>query len=74
MKRVPLQRGSLGWYRYRMFSGLIFMALGAVIAVEIALKPGPFTSKLAGYAFVLVAGALGVVRVQQYLRARSSHK
>ncbi len=67
-----MKRGTLGWFRYRMISGIIFSLLGAVIATELVRRPGPPQSKIAGFAFALVAIALGVVRVVQYLAARSA--
>jgi len=67
-----MTRGSLGWFRYRMISGVIFSLLGILIAVEILLRPGPPQSKIPGFAFALVALALGAVRVGQYLKARAA--
>jgi hypothetical protein len=67
-----VKRGTLGWYRYRMISGAIFSALGVVIAAELVLRPGPWQSKIAGFGFALVAIALGVVRIVQYLHARTA--
>jgi hypothetical protein len=66
-----MKRGSMAWFRYRMISGAIFSLLGVVIAVELVLRPGPPQSKIAGFGFALVAVALGVVRIVQYLQARS---
>jgi hypothetical protein len=62
----------MAWFRYRMISGAIFSLLGIVIAVELVLRPGPVQSKIAGFGFALVAIALGVVRIVQYLQARST--
>jgi hypothetical protein len=62
----------MAWYRYRMISGAIFSLLGIVIAVELVLRPGAPQSKIAGFGFALVAIALGVVRIVQYLQARST--
>jgi len=67
-----VKRGSTAWFRYRMISGAIFSLLGIVIAVELVLRPGPPQSKIAGFGFALVAIALGVVRIVQYLQARSA--
>jgi uncharacterized membrane protein HdeD (DUF308 family) len=62
----------MAWFRYRMISGAIFSLLGIVIAVELVLRPGPPQSKIAGFGFAVVAIALGIVRIVQYLQARSS--
>jgi hypothetical protein len=67
-----VKRGTLGWFRYRMISGVIFSVLGIVIAVELALRPGAPQSKIAGFGFAIVAIALGAVRIVQYLQARST--
>ncbi len=67
-----MTRGSLGWYRYRMISGAIFAVLGIVIAAELVRHPGPPQSKVAGFGFALVAVALGVVRVVQFVRAQAA--
>lgn len=67
-----MKRGSIGWFRYRMISGVIFSILGTIIAVELVLRPGAPQSKIAGFGFALVAIALGVVRVVQYVQARST--
>jgi hypothetical protein len=67
-----VKRGTLGWFRYRMISGVIFSILGLTIAVELVLRPGAPQSKIAGFGFALVAIALGVVRVIQYLQARTT--
>lgn len=53
-----------------MISGVIFALLGIVIATELVLRPGAPQSKIAGFGFALVAVALGVVRVVQFLAAR----
>jgi len=55
----------------RAISGSVFGILGIVIAVQIALRPAPWSSKLFGFAFVIVALALFVVRLRDYLRARA---
>ncbi len=65
-----MKRGTLGWYRYRMISGVIFSVLGAIIAVELARRPGALQSKIVGFAFALAAIALGIARVVQYIKAR----
>lgn len=65
-----MKRGTLGWYRYRMISGVIFSVLGIIIAAELLLRPGPPQSKIAGFGFAFVAIALGVVRVVQFVGAR----
>lgn len=67
-----MKRGTLGWFRYRMISGVIFSLLGLVIAGELLTRPGPPQSKIAGFAFALVAIGLGVARVVQYRQARVS--
>jgi hypothetical protein len=67
-----MKRGTIAWFRYRMISGAIFSLLGLVIAVELVLRPGPVQSKVAGFGFALVAISLGVVRIVQYLQARST--
>ncbi len=67
-----MKRGTLNWYRYRMVSGVIFSVLGVIIATELVLRPGVPQSKIAGFAFALVAIALGVVRVVQFGRARAT--
>jgi uncharacterized membrane protein HdeD (DUF308 family) len=67
-----VKRGSIAWFRYRMISGAIFSLLGIVIAVELVLRPGAVQSKIAGFGFALVAIALGVVRIVQYVQARST--
>jgi hypothetical protein len=67
-----VKRGTLGWYRYRMISGIIFSILGVVIAAELALRPGAPQNKIAGFGFAVVAIALGVVRIVQYFAARNS--
>ena len=67
-----MKRGTLGWYRYRMVSGVIFSVLGIVIATELARRPGVVQSKIAGFAFAAVAIGLGVVRVLQYLAAQKT--
>jgi hypothetical protein len=67
-----MKRGTLGWFRYRMISGIIFSILGAVIAAELVLRPGAPQTKIAGFGFALVAIALGVVRIIQYLQARTT--
>jgi len=66
-----MKRGSLGWFRYRMISGIIFSIMGLVIATELVRRPGAPQSKIAGLAFALVAIALGVVRIVQFVQARS---
>ncbi len=66
-----MRRGTLGWFRYRMISGLIFSLLGIVIAVELLLRPGAPQSKIAGLGFAVVAIALGAVRIVQYAQARA---
>jgi hypothetical protein len=65
-----VRRGTLGWFRYRMISGVIFSVLGIVIAGELLLRPGAPQSKIAGFGFAIVAIALGVVRIVQYRQAR----
>ena len=55
-----------------MISGAIFSLLGVVIAIELMIRPGAPQSKIAGFGFALVAIALGVVRIFQYLQARST--
>ncbi len=67
-----MKRGSMGWFRYRMISGVIFSVLGIVIAVELVHRAGAPQSKIAGFGFALVAIALGIVRVIQYLQARQA--
>ncbi len=67
-----MKRGTLGWFRYRMISGVIFSLLGLVIAGELVMRPGPPQSKIAGFAFALVAIGLGIVRIIQYRQARVS--
>ncbi len=67
-----MKRGTLAWFRYRMISGAIFSLLGIVIAVELVLRPGALQSKIAGFGFALVAITLGIVRIVQYLQARST--
>jgi uncharacterized membrane protein HdeD (DUF308 family) len=67
-----VKRGTMAWFRYRMISGAIFSLLGIVIAVELVLRPGPMQSKIAGFGFAIVAIALGVVRIVQYVQARST--
>ncbi len=67
-----MKRGTLGWFRYRMISGAIFTVLGLVIAGELVMRPGPPQSKIAGFGFALVAIALGVVRIVQYVQARAT--
>jgi len=67
-----MKRGTLGWFRYRMISGVIFSVLGVVIAAELVLRPGALQNKIAGFGFAFVAIALGVVRIVQYVQARSS--
>jgi hypothetical protein len=67
-----VKRGTLGWFRYRMISGAIFTVLGLVIAGELVMRPGPPQSKIAGFGFALVAIALGVVRIVQYVQARAT--
>jgi hypothetical protein len=67
-----MKRGTLSWYRYRMISGVIFSILGVVIATELVLRPGAPQSKIAGFAFALVAMALGVVRIVQFAKARTA--
>ncbi len=67
-----MRRGTLGWFRYRMVSGVIFAVLGLVIAGEIATRPGGWQSKIAGLAFAAVAIGLGAIRVVQYLQARAT--
>ncbi len=62
----------MGWFRYRMISGVIFSILGIVIAAELVLRPGAPQTKIAGFGFALVAIALGVVRIVQYLGARTN--
>ncbi|GAC1537825.1 MAG: hypothetical protein NVS2B17_10970 [Candidatus Velthaea sp.] len=69
-----MQRGTLGWYRMRAISGGVFGILGIVIAVQIALRPAPWNTKLFGFAFVAVALALCIVRTRDYLRARGGGK
>ena len=67
-----MKRGTMGWFRYRMISGLIFSVLGVIIAVELVVRPGAPQSKIAGFAFALVAIGLGITRVVQYVQARST--
>ena len=55
-----------------MITGVIFGILGLFIAAEVLARPGPLQSKIAGFAFALVAMALCVVRVAQYRQARSA--
>lgn len=66
-----MKRGTLGWYRYRMISGIIFGILGIVIGAQLALRPGAPQTKIAGFAFAGVAIALGVVRVVQFTKMRA---
>jgi uncharacterized membrane protein len=66
-----MRRRTLGWFRYRMISGIIFSILGLIIASELVRRPGAVQSKIAGFAFALVAIGLGIVRVMQYLQART---
>jgi hypothetical protein len=67
-----MKRGTLGWFRYRMISGIIFSILGVIIAAELVQRPGAPQSKIAGFGFALVAIALGVVRIVAYLKARAA--
>jgi hypothetical protein len=66
-----MKRGTLGWYRYRMISGVIFSILGVVIATQLVIRPGAPQTKIAGFAFAFVAIALGVVRVVQFAKMRA---
>jgi hypothetical protein len=66
-----MKRGTLAWFRYRMISGVIFSVLGVVIATELLMRPGAPQNKIAGFGFALVAIALGVVRIVQYMQART---
>ncbi len=54
-----------------MFVGIVFGGIGVYLAIKTGLAEAPLTSKFAGFAFAFVAMALGAVRVQQYLAARS---
>jgi hypothetical protein len=65
-----MKRGSLGWYRYRMISGLIFSLMGIVIGFELLRAPGPLQNKIVGLGFSIAVIALGIARVVQYLQAR----
>jgi hypothetical protein len=67
-----MKRGTLGWFRYRMISGVIFSILGVVIAARIIALPGALQNKIAGFGFALVAIALGIVRIVQFVKARST--
>lgn len=67
-----MRRGTLGWFRYRMISGVIFSILGVLIGAQLILRPGAPQTKIAGFAFALVVIALGVVRTVQYLQARTA--
>jgi hypothetical protein len=67
-----MQRGTLAWYRLRMFTGILFAVAGIIIGIELIGRPGAPTAKLPGFAFVAVALALSIVRIQQYLKARSA--
>jgi membrane protein implicated in regulation of membrane protease activity len=62
---------SLTWYRTFAISGAFFGVLAIVIAVEVATHPGPWNTKIPGFAFVAVALALAFIRIREYLRARS---
>jgi hypothetical protein len=66
-----MRRGSRSWYRMRAVSGGMFGILAMVIAVEVAQRPGGWSIKLPGAAFVAIALALAFVRVREYLHARS---
>ncbi len=67
-----MKRYSLQWYRYRMFSGLLFALLGIVIGIRLLLIAGPPQSKLLGFGLAAVTIALGAVRVLQYVRVRAA--
>ena len=68
-----MKRGTLGWFRYRMVSGVIFAVLGIGIAVRIVVIQAPFQGKLLGLPFALIAIGLGVVRVVAYLQIRKTN-
>jgi hypothetical protein len=57
-------------YLYRGLFGIGFIALGIVVAYQVAIVPGPWRSKALGVLVPIVMMALGGVRVGQYVRAR----
>ena len=66
-----MRRRSLAWYRLRAVYGVLFSVFGVAIGVQLARRPEAWNVKLLGFALATVVLALGIVRIREYLHARS---